>query len=149
MKTGKLNGSLLFDAANVDDLDVLSSIEKEALRIITGARYRCNIEALYNEVSWPPLDQRRKDHKICTLGKVIIKRFPNYFISKIGDRLQMLNFQMVRFSSSHHKSQEKFTFYSVMIFWKNYVDICNVTWPPHRRVPTFRTCKISASPKII
>ena len=36
----------------------------------------------------------------------------------IGDRLQTLNFETVRLSSSDHKSQGKFTFHSVMIFCK-------------------------------
>ena len=35
-------------------------------------------------------------------------------IPTIADHLQTLNFQTVRFSISHHKSQEKFTFHSVM-----------------------------------
>ncbi len=76
-------GNVLFDAANKEDLDVLSEIEKEALRTITGARRRSNIDAMYHEVSWPSLEQRRKDHKICILGKVIIKRFPNYLLQDL------------------------------------------------------------------
>ncbi len=71
------------------------------------------------------------------------------YIPKIGDRLQMLNFQAVRFSLSHHKSLEKLTFHSAMIFRKNYVETFNVTWPAHWRIATFWTCKISPSPKII
>ncbi len=70
-------------------------------------------------------------------------------IPKIGDRFQTLNFETVRFSSSHHKSQEKFIFQSVMIFRKNYFETCRVTWPPHWRLATFWTSKISASPMII
>ncbi len=76
-------GNVLFDAANAEDLDVLSSIEKDALRLITGARARCNVEALYNEFNFPSIEQRRKDHKICILGKVIIKRFPNYLLQDL------------------------------------------------------------------
>ncbi len=71
-------GDVLFDAANKEDLEVLNTIEKDALRLITGARRRCNVEALYNEVSWPSIEQRRENHKITTLGKLVIKRFPNY-----------------------------------------------------------------------
>ena len=73
---------------------------------------------------------------------------PGKVIPKIGDHLQNLNFDTVRFSLSHHKSQEKFTFHSVLIFCKNYVETCSVTWPPHQRLATFWTCKISANPKI-
>ncbi len=71
------------DAANKEDLDVLSDIEKEALRTITGAHRRSNIDAMYHEVSWPSLEQRRIDHKICILGKVIIKRFPNNLLQDL------------------------------------------------------------------
>ncbi len=56
-------------------------------------------------------------------------------IPKIGYQLQTLNFQTVSFSSSHHKSKEKFTFQSVMIFSKKYVETCSVTWPAHWRTP--------------
>ncbi len=76
-------GNVLFDAANKEDLDVLADIEKEALRTITGARRRSNIDAMYHEVSWPDLEQSRKDHKICILSNVIIKRFPNYLLQDL------------------------------------------------------------------
>ena len=46
--------------------------------MITGARRRCNLDSLYSEVSWPNLEQRRENHKITTVGKLVIKRFPNY-----------------------------------------------------------------------
>ncbi len=58
-------------------------------------------------------------------------------IPKIGDHLQTLNFQTVRVSSSHHKSQEKFTFPFVMILQKNCAEICSVTQPAHCRIATF------------
>ena len=76
-------GNVIFDASNKEDLEVLSSIEKDALKIITGARSRTEIEALYNEVSWPNLEERRKNHKICVLGKVIIKRSQNYLLQDL------------------------------------------------------------------
>ncbi len=73
-------GSVLYDSANQEDLDILDDIEKEALRIITGARRRCNLEALYGEFKWPDLEKRREIQKIATLGKIIIKKFPNYLV---------------------------------------------------------------------
>ncbi len=76
-------GNVIFDTANKEDLDVLSNIEKEALRVITGARKRCNLEALYNEVAWPNLETRRENQKISTLGEIVIKRFPNYLVQDL------------------------------------------------------------------
>ncbi len=66
-------GNVLYDAATEEDLNVLDEIEKEAMRVITGARKRCNIDALYNEFKWPCLAQRRINQKITTLGKIVIK----------------------------------------------------------------------------
>ena len=76
-------GNIMFDSGNQEDLDVLTSIEKEALRTITGARARCNIESLYNEVKWPSLEKRREIQKIAVLGKIIIKRFPSYLLEDL------------------------------------------------------------------
>ena len=50
-------GCVLYDAANKEDLEILDTIEKDALRTITGARRRCNLDALNSEVSWPSLEQ--------------------------------------------------------------------------------------------
>ncbi len=76
-------GNVLYDAANEEDLNVLDDIEKEAMRVITGARKRCNIDALYNEFKWPCLAQRRINQKITTLGKIVIKQFPNYLVNDL------------------------------------------------------------------
>ncbi len=76
-------GNVMFDAGNQEDLEILTNIEKEALRTITGARYRCNIELLYNEVKWPTIEKRRELQKIATLGKIIIKKFPSYLLDDL------------------------------------------------------------------
>ncbi len=76
-------GNVIFDAANMEDLDVLDSIEKEALRVITGARRRCNLDKLYQEVPWPSLSIRRKNQKLATLGKIIFNKFPIYLLDDL------------------------------------------------------------------
>ncbi len=76
-------GGVLYDSANQEDLEILTDIEKEALRTITGARKRCNLDALYNEFKWPDLEKRREIQKISTLGKIIIKQFPSYLVKDL------------------------------------------------------------------
>ncbi len=76
-------GNVIFDAANNEDLEILDNIEKESLRVITGARRRCNLDALYQEVSWPSLSVRRENQKLATLGKIIINKFPSYLIDDL------------------------------------------------------------------
>ncbi len=49
----------------------------------TGARKRCVIDNLLNEFKWPTIDERRKLQKILTIGKIIIKRFPNYLLQDL------------------------------------------------------------------
>ena len=53
------------------------------MRIITGARKRCNIDNLIHEFKWPTLDERRKLQKTLTIGRLIIKRFPNYLLNDL------------------------------------------------------------------
>ncbi len=76
-------GCVLYDSANKEDLDILTEIEKEALRVITGARKRCNLDTLYDDFKWPCLEKRRENQKIVTLGKIIIKQFPSYLMKDL------------------------------------------------------------------
>ncbi len=76
-------GNVLFDSASDEDLDTLTDIEKDAMRVITGARARCNLDNLYNEFKWPSLAKRREIQKVAILGKIIIKRFPNYLVQDL------------------------------------------------------------------
>ena len=76
-------GNVLYDSATNEDLEVLSKIEVEAMRVITGARKRCNLQALSNEFKWPDLEERRKNQKIVTLCKVITKKFPPYLLDDL------------------------------------------------------------------
>ncbi len=76
-------GNVIFDSADKKDLEVLDSIEKEALRTITGARRRTNVDAMYHEVSWPNLSVRRENQKLVTLAKVIFEKFPQYLLDDL------------------------------------------------------------------
>ncbi len=76
-------GGVLFDCANQEDLDILNNIEKDAMRIITGARKRCIIENLENEFKWPNIEERRKLQKTLAIGRLVIKRFPNYLFTDL------------------------------------------------------------------
>ncbi len=88
-------GSVLFDSATNEDLDILTEIEKEALRIITGARKRTNLDLLYSEVKWPSLENRKETQKVITLGKIIIEKFPSYLVRDLptyyGDNRSVRN----------------------------------------------------------
>ncbi len=73
-------GNVIYDAASEEDLNVLSDIEKDAMRTIVGARKKCNLDKLYKEFKWPTLAVRRANQKVTTLGKIIIKKFPSYLL---------------------------------------------------------------------
>ena len=73
-------GNVIYDAASEEDLNVLTDIEKEAMRAITGARKKCNLDKLYKEFKWPTLATRRANKKITALGKIVIKNFPPYLV---------------------------------------------------------------------
>ncbi len=73
-------GNVMYDSASDEDLNILSEIEKDAMRTITGARKKCNLDKLYKEFKWPTLAVRRANQKITTLGKIIIKNYPPYLV---------------------------------------------------------------------
>ena len=60
-------GNVLFAGSSNNDLNKFNKIEKEAMRISTGATAKCNSELLKTECKWESLENRRKNHVLCML----------------------------------------------------------------------------------
>ena len=68
----------LWDGAHDQDLNRLDRVHIRAMRIITGATQRCNTQALYTELGWHTLSQRRKIHRLRLFYKIKHNLAPNY-----------------------------------------------------------------------
>ena len=70
----------------------LECIQTEAARIVTGLTRSTKLENLYSEIGWIPLSERRKEHKLVTLFKIINGLAPSYLTellpSMVGHNLQ-------------------------------------------------------------
>ena len=61
----------------------LDKIQNEAARIVTGATKLVSIRALYEEVKWDTLEERRRKHKLALFYKMVNGLSPPYLSSLI------------------------------------------------------------------
>lgn len=62
---------VLWSGAYDCDLVKLDRVQLRAMRIVTGATAKSNINNLYSETGWNSLSERREFHKMCTFYKII------------------------------------------------------------------------------
>ena len=60
------------------------------MRVVSGATAKSNINNLYEELAWPTLHQRRLNHSLCMMFKIINGDAPSYLLdllpSTVGNR---------------------------------------------------------------
>ena len=78
IRSGMEYGDMLWTGTYENDLAKLDRIEIEALRIITGATARSNVNLTYSEVNWHPLRERRVNHSLIMMYKIINGLAPEY-----------------------------------------------------------------------
>lgn len=71
-------GDVVWSGANDQELDKLDRVQIRAMRIITGATERSNINALYEELGWHKLATRRHIHRLVWMYKIINNISPQY-----------------------------------------------------------------------
>ena len=69
---------IAWDGCSNDATDRLEKIQTEAARLVTGLTRSSNLNALYNEVGWCRLSQRRKERKLITFYKIVHGLAPSY-----------------------------------------------------------------------
>ena len=69
------------------DLCKLDRIQVDAMRIVTGATEKSNINLLFTETDWQRFDSRRKSHVLCLMYKIVNGLAPSY----LCDILQSIN----------------------------------------------------------
>jgi hypothetical protein len=62
------------------DLDLLDNVQVNAMRIMTGATARSNINKLYEETGWPTLESRRSAHMLAMFYKIVTGTAPSYLV---------------------------------------------------------------------
>jgi hypothetical protein len=80
-------GDCLWAGTYDTDLIKLDAIQNEALRIVTGATARSNIDSLYDELDWQTLDVRRTNHCLTMMYKIVNGLVPSYLSALLPPRI--------------------------------------------------------------
>ena len=81
-------GDVLWDNCSQYEKNELEKIQNEAARIATGATKIVSLNALYNEIQWENLEERRKKHKLTLFYKMKSNLCPNYLSSLVPQTVQ-------------------------------------------------------------
>ena len=73
-------GDILYSGTYDSDLNKLDKIQVEAMKIVTGATARSNIQLLFEETDWPSLASRRRTHVLCLFYKIVNNLAPSLLI---------------------------------------------------------------------
>ena len=76
-------GDVIWDNCAQYEKQELEKIQHEAARIATGATRLVSIDALYKEINWISLEQRRQNHKLTLFYKMMSHFAPAYLSSLI------------------------------------------------------------------
>ena len=71
-------GCILFDNCNIQEMELLDSVQYDAARVCTGAICNTNKEKLLNELGWQKLSTRRQFHKLVMFYKIKNDLVPPY-----------------------------------------------------------------------
>jgi hypothetical protein len=69
---------ILYDSCGITDSSRLESVQLEAARLVTGAKRGTSHSALYRELGWLTLKERRKIHKLVKIYKIVNRISPDY-----------------------------------------------------------------------
>ena len=76
-------GDVIWDNCAKYEKEALDKIQNEAGRIAIGATKLISIPALYTEIKWETLSQRREAHKLTLFYKMMNQLTPNYLSSLV------------------------------------------------------------------
>ena len=84
-------GDIIWDNCTQQEKTELDKIQNEAARIATGATKLVSIEALYKEIGWETLEQRRNNHKLTLFYKMMNSFTPSYLTSLVPQPVSNLS----------------------------------------------------------
>lgn len=78
-------GSIIYDSCNFGSSDRLEAIQLEAARLVTGAKKGTSHSALYKELGWLTLKERRTMSKLYKMYILTTKASPEYLNKIVSD----------------------------------------------------------------
>ena len=88
-------GCQVWDNCSKEDSDALEIFQNSMARIVTGARKGTSTKALYDELGWESLKQRREKVKFKSFKNIVDKKAPDYLIellpNTVGQRRALRN----------------------------------------------------------
>ena len=81
----------LWSGAHDQDLNKLDKVHLRAMRIVTGATQRCSTQALYEDIGWHTLSQRRRIHRLRLFYKIRNNLSPDYLMQLMPQTVQDRN----------------------------------------------------------
>ena len=76
-------GSIIYDSCNLTDSNKIEQIQLEAARIVTGAKKGTSHSAMYHELSWLTLQERRTISKLVKMYNIVKKESPGYLYQTV------------------------------------------------------------------
>ena len=76
-------GDTVWDNCTQYEKNELEKIQNEAARIVTGSTKLASTRALYQEIKWDTLEERRRKHKLALFYKMVNCLSPPYLLSLI------------------------------------------------------------------
>lgn len=93
-------GDVIWDN-NVEYLaDKIENVQIEAMRIITGGTKLTSLRNLYLETGWERLADRRKNHKLVMMHKMVNKVTPEYLSNLLPETLANRHHHFTRHSQN-------------------------------------------------
>jgi hypothetical protein len=82
-------GDVLFAGTYEIDLDKLDQLQIEAMRVVTGATAKSNIDLLYEDLNWAFLKDRRNHHCLSMMYKIVHGQTPQYLLDLLPQRQEI------------------------------------------------------------
>ena len=71
-------GDILYDSCTQEQSESIEKLQHEAVRTVTGAKFRSSPKSMYQELGWCSLESRRKTHKLIKMYSIKNKIAPHY-----------------------------------------------------------------------
>jgi hypothetical protein len=88
-------GDIVWDS-QLEVLNALDMVQKNAARIVVGATAKSSTQGLYNETSWEPLSKRREFHRLMLMYKILNGKAPTYLEDLVPDTIGARTHYMLR-----------------------------------------------------
>jgi hypothetical protein len=105
-------GMLFLDTQTRYLINKIENIQSEAARIVTSGTKLTSIQKLYEETGWEKLLERREEHKLILLYKIVNNQAPGYLRNVLPDRVDNRHYHNTRQSANILEISSKTKFYS-------------------------------------